>query len=81
MKWSEVRNLYPSSFVKLEILESHIQNEKEYVDEVALIKLIPDNKEALKEFNRCKDKEIVYNTKNKEFVIDIIKHIGIRRGL
>lgn len=38
MKWSEVRNLYPNSFVKLEILESHIQNEKEYVDEVGSYK-------------------------------------------
>ncbi|MCC0697229.1 hypothetical protein [Clostridioides sp. ES-S-0048-02] len=81
MKWSEVRNLYPNSFVKLEILKSHVYDEKEYIDEVALVKVIHDSKEALKEFNRCKDREIVYNTKNEEFIIDLIKHIGVRRGL
>lgn len=50
MKWQEVRELYPEQFVKFEIVESHIQNDKEFIDEVAIIKAIADGKEAMKEF-------------------------------
>ena len=33
MKWQEVRELYPNKFVKIEVIKSHIVDEKEYVDE------------------------------------------------
>lgn len=81
MKWQEVRELYPNKFVKIEVIESHMVEEKEYVDEVAVIKAIEDSKEAMREFVKCKNKEIIYSTKNKEFIIDVVKHIGIRRGI
>jgi hypothetical protein len=81
MKWEEVRALYPDKFIKLEIIESHIVDQKEYVDEVAVIKAISDSKEAMKEFIKCKNRQVIYSTKNKDFVIDIVKHIGIRRGI
>lgn len=81
MKWQEVRELYPNKFVKIEVIESHMVDEKEYVDEVAVIKAIEDSKEAMREFVKCKNKEIIYSTKNKEFIIDVVKHIGIRRGI
>ena len=81
MKWQEVRELYPNKFVKIEVIKSHIVDEKEYVDEVAVIKAIEDSKEAMKEFIKWKNKEIIYSTKNKEFIIDVVKHIGIRRGI
>ncbi len=54
MKWQEVRELYPEQFVKFEIVESHIQDDKEFIDEVAIIKAIADGKEAMKEFINCK---------------------------
>jgi hypothetical protein len=81
MKWEEVRELYPNKFVKLEILESHIIDNKEYVDEVAFIKAIDDSKEAMKEFIKCKNKQVIYSTKNRDFIIDVVKHIGIRRSI
>ena len=81
MKWQEVRELYPNKFVKIEVIESHMVEEKEYVDEVAVIKAIEDSKEAMREFIKCKNKEVIYSTKNKEFIIDVVKHIGIRRGI
>ncbi|WP_158523398.1 hypothetical protein [Clostridium taeniosporum] len=46
MKWKEVRELYPNQFVKFEILESHIKDNKEYVDDVAIIKAISDGKDT-----------------------------------
>ncbi len=76
MKWQEVRELYPNKFVKIEVIESHMVEEKEYVDEVAVIKAIEDSKEAMREFVKCKNKEIIYSTKNKEFIIDVVKHIS-----
>ena len=63
MKWQEVRELYPNKFVKIQVIKSHIVDEKEYVDEVAVIKAIEDSKEAMKEFIKCKNKEIIYSTK------------------
>lgn len=81
MKWEEVRKLYPNKFVKIEILESHIIENKEYVDDVAVIKAIDDSKEAMREFVKCKDRQVIFSTKNKEFIMDVVKHIGIRRGI
>ena len=81
MRWDEVRKLYPNKFVKLEIIESHIVEDKEYVDEVAVIKAIRDNKEAMRAFAQCKNRQVVYSTNNEKFIIDVVKHIGIRRGI
>jgi hypothetical protein len=81
MTWQEVRALYPDQFVKFEIIESHINDDKEYVDEVAVIKSIKDGREAMKEFIHRKENQFVYSTKNKELTISLIKYVGIRKGL
>lgn len=81
MKWKEVRELYPNQFVKFEILESHIKDNKEYVDDVAIIKALSDGKDARKEFINCKKGQLVYNTKNEELIIQLVKHVGIRRSV
>ena len=47
MKWQEVSELYPNKFVKIEVIKSHIVDEKEYVDEVAVIKAIEDPQKKL----------------------------------
>lgn len=81
MKWKEVRELYPEQFVKFEIVESHVQDNKEFIDEVAIIKAIADGKEAMKEFINCKPGQLVYSTKNKELIVQLVKHVGIRRSV
>ncbi|SCL83892.1 hypothetical protein [Sporanaerobacter sp. PP17-6a] len=81
MTWKEVRKLYPNQFVKFKILKSHIEGNKEYVDEVNIIKSIKDGKEAMKEFIHCGEGQYVYSTKNKEVIIELVKHIGIRRSI
>lgn len=80
MKWEEVRKLYPEQFVKFEIVESHIQDDKEFIDEVAIIKAIADGKEAMKEFINCKPGQLVYSTKHEKLVVQLVKHVGIRRS-
>ncbi len=81
MKWDEVRILYPEQFVKFEIVESHVLDNREYVDEVAVIKAVSDGKAAAKEFINCKEDQYVFSTKNKEVSIELIKHAGIRRSV
>lgn len=81
MKWKEVRNLYPEQFVKFEVIESHIEGNKELIDEVAIIKAITDGKQAMKEFINCKTAQLVYSTKNEELVLQLVKHVGIRRSV
>lgn len=81
MKWQELRNLYPNQFVKFEIVESHIEEDKEYVDEVAFIQAITDSKEAMREFRKCKQGQFIYSTKNESLIIELVRHVGIRRGM
>ena len=81
MKWQEVRELYPEQFVKFEIVESHIQDDKEFIDEVAIIKAIADGKEAMKEFINCKPGQLVYSTNHEELIVQLVKHVGIIRSV
>lgn len=81
MKWQEVRELYPNKFVVFQILESHVVGNKEYVDDVAVIKAISDGKEAMKEFIDCKSGQLVYSTKNEEVIIQLVENIGIRKSI
>lgn len=78
MKWEDVRKQYPNTFVKFEIVESHIEEDKEIVDEVAFIKAIKDGKEAMVEHLRCKDGQYVYSTIKERVEIQLVKYIGIR---
>lgn len=73
MKWNEVRNMYPNTFIKFEVVESHIEKDKEIVDEIALIKVINDGKEAMKEHLNCKKGHYIYNTSKENLEIQTIK--------
>jgi hypothetical protein len=75
MKWNEVRELYPNQFIKFEIVEYHADEKTKYVDEVTVIKAIKDGREAMKEFPKCKNGELVYSTENESIVIEKIKII------
>lgn len=78
MKWDEVRKIYPNQFVKLQILESHINKDKQYIDDVAVIGTI-EEKEATRELLTCTEKTIVYHTSNEKITLTIRKRIGLRR--
>lgn len=36
MKWEEVRRLYPNTWVQLQAIHSYVEEDKKYVDEVAV---------------------------------------------
>ena len=80
MKWEEVRKIYPDQYVLLNILESHVEGEKKYVDEVALVRPISDPKEATKELLHAKPGTIVYHTQNANIVMEI-RHRAAYRGI
>ena len=55
MLWSEVRELFPNQFVLVQAIKSHQEGNKLYVDEMALIRPIPDAHEATRELLKSKD--------------------------
>lgn len=80
MKWSEVRELYPNQFVKFEVLNSHVEENKEYIDDVAVIGPV-DEKKATKELVHSNGNILVYHTSNKKVELKIRARIGLRGAL
>ncbi|RCX17512.1 hypothetical protein DFR58_10757 [Anaerobacterium chartisolvens] len=78
MKWEEVRKIYPGRFVKMQVLEGHIENGVRYIDDIAVIKAFDDNKEATMELARAKNDIIVFHTSNEKLEIPIKKIFGFR---
>ncbi|MRH41548.1 hypothetical protein GH741_02530 [Aquibacillus halophilus] len=78
MKWSEVRRLYPNQFVKLKALTSHLANDQEFIEDVAVIKPVADEI-ATKELLRSKGDELVYHTVNENIVLEVRQDVGLRR--
>lgn len=79
MKWEEVRETYPNTFVKLQILSSHLEGNYKIIDDMEVIKVIEDNKNATKELINCIEGTIVYHTSNEHISIEV-KNIRAYRG-
>lgn len=54
MKVQEIRNLYPHQWVKLNVLASHIEDDKKIINDMEVIKTIPSDLEAGRELGKCK---------------------------
>ncbi|WP_270168579.1 hypothetical protein [Paenibacillus sp. SYP-B4298] len=80
MKWKEVQKIYPDQFVKFEIIDSIEMDDKEIIEEVALIGPLKDE-DATRELLNCKDRTMVYHTSKEKVEVIIRKHIGLRRYL
>lgn len=78
MKWDEVRKIYPDQYVLLTILGSHIDGDKKYVDEVALIRPILGAKEATNELLHAKTGTLVYHTRNEKIIMEIRRRAAFR---
>lgn len=78
MKWEEVRRLYPAQYVKLNILDYYIKDDKKIVTDVALIDLIQDPKLAIKELLKSKGNVIVYPTEAEKIIIEMRNPVGLR---
>ena len=71
MTWNEVRKSFPNKFVKLQILKSHIENSVRYIDDMAVIAVFDDDKEATRELVRSKDDTLVYHTGKEKIEVEI----------
>lgn len=78
MLWSEVRELYPNQFVYLEDLQSHMQDGKLYVEDVAIIRPLGDTQEALQALKAAKEKKFIYHTSNEQIVMDVVMKPMVR---
>lgn len=78
MKWQDVRNLYPDQFVKIEVLDSHTEMGKQYVDDIAVIEPVEDSN-ATKELLNSKNNILVYHTSKEKIVLEVRDGLGLRR--
>lgn len=78
MLWSKVREMFPNQFLLLEDIESHIEEGKLFVDEVAVIRPLADSQEALQALKSAHDRRFIYHTKNERIVMDIVVKPMIR---
>lgn len=78
MKWEEIRKAYPHQWLKLNILESHIEEDKKIIDEMEVIGTIESNLEAGKQLGKCKQNEAVFHTSNEEIYYRIKNIFGFR---
>ena len=69
--------MYPDQFVKVKVLSSYVKNNQEFIEEVAVVKSIPDGL-ATKELLNSKGDELVYHTSNKNIVLEIRQSVGLR---
>ena len=78
MKWEEVKKIYPEKYVLLQVLESHVEGDKKYIDDVAIIRSIDDSKEATRELVNAKPGTLVYHTSKDKIEVLIRKRFGFR---
>jgi hypothetical protein len=71
VQWQKVRTIYPDQYVLLEILDSHTEDNIQYVDEVALVRAIQDPDEATRELLKCKNNNVVYHTGQEKIAIQL----------
>ncbi|MBF8984593.1 hypothetical protein IZY60_13690 [Lutibacter sp. B2] len=83
MKWNEIRKSYPDKFVLLESLNSHIENNKKVIEDVALVRIIDDSEEASNLLVRCRGDMFVFHTSKEELAMNIVANPvfrGVRKN-
>lgn len=77
MHWSEIRKLFPNQYVKLKILASYIEKDKEIIEDAAVIKPV-SNEAATKELLKSKGDELVYHTAHERIVLEVCQGVKLR---
>ena len=80
MKWNEIREKYSNQFVLLKALKSHVDGDKKIVDDVALVKIIENSKEANELLIRSKGDTFVFHTSKDELSLTIVQN-PVYRGI
>lgn len=72
MKWKEAREKYPNTWVLLKSVKEKINDDTKIIDDVDVIKVIPNNKEATKTLMECRGNTFVYHTSRDTIKIKIV---------
>lgn len=81
MQWSEARELFPNQFVLFKALDPHFEEDKLYIENVEIIRPIPDPREATRVLVSSKpENEFVYHTGKERVVMDVMTRPGYRRA-
>lgn len=78
MKWEEIRQAYPHQWLKLSVLESHVDGDKKVIDDMEVIKIIDTDLEAGRELGKCKGNVVVYHTYHNTIYLRIKNIFGYR---
>lgn len=78
MQWIEVQELFPKQWVLLEELKSHYEGRRLIVDDVAVIRSIPES-DIKHEFFAAKNERFVFHTSKQAVVMEIRDMPSIRR--
>lgn len=75
MKWLEARENYPNKWLLFEAIEVYSKDGQRIVEELSVINIFDEGKDALKEYSEKHKKEknremYVYHTNNKELAIE-----------
>jgi len=60
--------MYPDQFEKLKVLSSHVKDNQEIVEDIAVIRFVP-GKSATKELLKSKGENLVYHTSHESIVL------------
>jgi len=78
MQWEEVRRLYPNTWVHLKAIHSSLEEDKQYIDEVAVIRAIDSDREVTQVLKKCSGDLFVYHTSKPQIVLNVIRKPSYR---
>ncbi|TDX35495.1 hypothetical protein C7954_1582 [Halanaerobium congolense] len=83
MKWKDIRDEYPDSWILLEAIEAHSDHGKRVVDKIAVLDKFNNSEEAMKAYRELHKKNperelYVAHTKNEDLEIEERKWLGVR---
>ena len=82
MKWQEVRQQYPETWVIIEALQAHDQNNKKIIDDISVLDQFKNVMDAMKHYKSLHKSNpqrdiLVANTENQVLDIKIQHWFGI----
>ena len=83
MKWQEVRQQYPETWVIIEALQAHDQKNKKIIDDMSVLNQFQNIMDAIKQYkslhkNNPQRDILVANTENQELDIKTQHWFGVR---
>lgn len=80
MRWHEVQRLFPKQWVLLEEIQSHAEGDKLVIDDMAVIRSIPEG-DVKQELFAATNERFVFHTSKDVVVIAIQDTPSIRRRI